>query len=394
MPCFERTENVKNKKNLYIMYAIALLQGMVFYSPIAALYREARGLSVFHITLIESISYLLCIALELPWGVLADRIGYKKTMCICSVVYFASKLVFWRADSFGLFLLERVLLSIVVAGLSGVDVGILYLSCPKGESQKAFGIFNAMGSAGLLTAALVFSLFISENYGAAALLTAAAYGAAMVLSFFLTEVKGEEKPAFDPAGFKEIFLRTVKNRRLVMFLVAVAFITQTHQTLGVFLNQMQYESCGLSPAAIGFVYIAVMVAGTLGALSHKLTRRLGVKRASAALYAAAFAACLLLGFTNSGVLSVLGILVLNLANSFFQPLQTRLQNNQVLSPNRATELSVYAILIDCVSAGTSAVFGALAKAALELSFFFGAVLCAAGLLLFCLWYKGQPREEG
>ena len=48
------------KKNIYLMYTIAFLQGLVFYGPIATLYREARGLSVFQITLIESISLFLC----------------------------------------------------------------------------------------------------------------------------------------------------------------------------------------------------------------------------------------------------------------------------------------------------------------------------------------------
>lgn len=114
-----------NKKNIRLMYAISLLQGMVFYGPIATLYRQAAGVSVFQITLIESISYILCILFEVPWGMAADRIGYKKTMVFCCGLYFVSKLVFWQATGFGSFLLERVLLSIVIAGLTGVDSSIV-----------------------------------------------------------------------------------------------------------------------------------------------------------------------------------------------------------------------------------------------------------------------------
>ena len=132
-----------NRKNIYLMYAIALLQGMVFYGSIATLYRQASGLSVFQITLIESISYILCIVFELPWGIIADKIGYKKTMCFCCVLYFISKLFFWRANGFAGFLLERILISIVIAGLSGVDISILYLSCDKEKSQRCFGIYNS-----------------------------------------------------------------------------------------------------------------------------------------------------------------------------------------------------------------------------------------------------------
>lgn len=133
------------KKNIYILYAIGLLQGMVFYGPIATLYRQAQGVTVFQITLIESISLALCIALEVPWGVVADRIGYRKTMIFCCSLYFVSKILFWQATDFWQFLAERILLSVVIAGMSGVDSSILYLSCQGRSSQKVFGIYRAWG---------------------------------------------------------------------------------------------------------------------------------------------------------------------------------------------------------------------------------------------------------
>ena len=145
------------------MFAIALLQGMVFYGPIATLYRQAHGISILQITIIESISLALCLLLELPWGIIADKIGYKRSMIICCVLYFVSKIIFWQATSFATFLLERVLLSVVIAGLSGVDTSILYLSCEKGESHKVFGIYNSLQTTGLLIAAFVFSTAVGDN---------------------------------------------------------------------------------------------------------------------------------------------------------------------------------------------------------------------------------------
>ena len=64
-----------HKRNIALLYGISLLQGMVFYGPISTLYRQVQGVSIFQILLIESISYALCIVLEVPWGVVADRIG-------------------------------------------------------------------------------------------------------------------------------------------------------------------------------------------------------------------------------------------------------------------------------------------------------------------------------
>lgn len=130
------------KRNLWIMYAIALLQGMVFYGPIATLYRQAHGITIFQITLIESISLALLILLEIPWGIIADKIGCRHTIIVCSVLYLISKIVFWKADGFAGFLVERIMLSVVESGFSGVDSTILYLSCGQKNSQKVFGIYH------------------------------------------------------------------------------------------------------------------------------------------------------------------------------------------------------------------------------------------------------------
>lgn len=75
-------------RNRFCLYAISFLWGMVFYGPIATLYRQQAGISVFQITLIESISLVVMMGMEVPWGMIADRIGYRKTMIICTVLYF------------------------------------------------------------------------------------------------------------------------------------------------------------------------------------------------------------------------------------------------------------------------------------------------------------------
>ena len=371
------------------MYAIVLLQGMVFYGPIATLYRQANGITVFQITLIESISYLLCILFEVPWGIIADKIGYRKTMVFCCGLYLASKIVFWRADGFFDFLLERIMLSVVIAGLSGVDTSILYLSCGEGESQKVFGVYNSLGLIGLLFASYIFSAFVGTNYSAAAFLTVVSYGIAAVLSLFLDEVKSAENQAVRFSDLKAVFTRIVKDRKFILFLISVAFLSQTHQTITVFFNQIQYEKCGMYASTIGYVYIVVTLAGLFGVFSAKLTRALGEKSTGIALQIVSIASCVVLGFTNTAPVSVLGVLLLSVIDSLYQPYQTELQNRHVLSTNRATELSVYAMVVNCVSAGTSVLFGTLAGVNLKTAFFFAAGICSAGLLLFCIWYKNK-----
>lgn len=381
------------KKNLYIMYAIAFLQGMVFYGPIATLYRQAQGISVFQITVIESISLALCILLEIPWGIVADKIGYKKTMIFCCGLYFISKIIFWQATGFFDFLSERIMLSIVLAGFSGVDSGIIYLSCKNGNSQKAFGIYNSMGMAGLLIASLIFSLLIQNNYHMAGFLTVVSYGIAAFLSFFLTEVKQKKSNKLCQEPFRVTLRKTLHNRTLILFLISVAFLSEAHQTITVFLNQLQYEQCGLNNAAIGVIYIIVTMLGLLGGYSSAITKRIGILLSFFLFCVLSILSCLTLAVTQYALPSVISIMTLRISDTMFQPFQSEIQNRQIKTANRATALSVNSIIINCVAIGTNLIFGALSEKSLTSAFLFGSGICTLSLFLLLVWHKKNPYQE-
>ena len=118
------------------MNLIVFLQGFVFYAPIATVFRENRGISLSQIFLIESISMILIVVLEIPWGVFADKFGYKKILIISNFIFFISKIIFFKANSFLIFLLERVLLAISISGLSGCDYSLIYLSINDEENSE------------------------------------------------------------------------------------------------------------------------------------------------------------------------------------------------------------------------------------------------------------------
>ena len=380
---------MKLERNIWLMYAIAFLQGMVFYGPVSVLYRQAAGITIFQITVIESISLVLCLLLELPWGIVSDRIGYKKSMLFCCVIFFLSKIVFWKASGFGAFLFERILLSIVISGLSGVDTSILYLSCNKGDTQKVFGIYNNLGTAGMFFASLIYSAFIKYNYRLSGFLTACSYGIAAIIAFFLVEVKSNDtvkgkKEKSEFKEFAELLKHAFKNKYHALFLISIGLLNETHQTITVFLNQIKYLQCGLSDSAIGYVYIAVTITGFLGIFSEKLTRKFGVIKFVSILYLSAAAACVILGATVNAWVSVASIIILRISFSLFQPLQMEIQNKQVVSENRATELSVNSVIINCVGIGTNLIYGKLSEFNIAYAMLCGSFLCLVGYLFFYL----------
>ena len=370
------------KRNLYILYAMALLHGMVFYAPVATLYRQAAGVGIFQISLIESISLALTIVLEIPWGWAADRIGYRKTMLVCCFLYFVSKILFWQAEGFTGFLLERLLLSVVCAGLSGVDSAMLYLSCGEENSHRVFSIYENLGQLGILVAAAIYALGIGDNYRSAAFLTVVSYGAAAVLSLGLREVVPEPAEKRAASSVLSVLKGQFCNPKVLLLLLSVGLLNECHQTITVFLSQIQYIRAGMSHSAIAFVYVLTNLAALAGGFSAGLCRKTGARAMGTGLMVVSALSCFLLGFFPFPVISVLAVIMLRLCFSLLQPLHMDLQNKQIAGRDRATALSMNAVVMESIGIFLNLMFGALAEAHLASAMLLGAVLCGCGAVLY------------
>ena len=381
---FEMRKVSMYKRNIVLLWGIALLQGMVFYAPVATLYRQAAGLGIFHITLIESISMGLMLILEIPWGALADRIGYRKTMLICCFLYFISKIVFWQAEGFAGFLMERLLLSVVCAGLSGVDSAMLYLSCDETDSHRVLSIYEYLGQLGMLGAAGIHALWIGENNRLAAFLTVISYGIAAVLSLGLTEVIPSGTVRGSTGNMLSVLKKQLGNPRVLLLLLAVGLLNESHQTITVFLSQLQYTKAGMNHGEISIAYILTNLAALAGVFSANLCRKTGPRAMGTGLLLLATFSCLLLGLFPMPVISVVAVILLRLVFGLMQPLQMDLQNQQFNGRERATALSMNAVVIESLGIFLNLCFGRLAEFRLDAAMFLGAALCGAGTVLYRL----------
>ena len=381
------------KKNTVLFQAIALLQGMVFYASIAALYREAAGITMQQITQIESISYLLTVIFEVPWGFLAEKIGYKKSMVLCSFMYFLSKIVFWRASSYGWFLAERILLSIVYAGLSGVDTTMLYLSDPE-NSQKNFGIHRACGTAGMLVSSLIYSLWIQENYRLAGFLTMIPYGIAAVLTLFLTEVQeSDPQKRMDLPMVRQILRAALSSRQLLFLVLSAGLFSEAIHLLTVFFNQPKYISVGISLSQIGFLYILINILGLSAVWSEWITKKLGVRLSGIVLLSAAIASALVMAYSMHALSVVFAIILMSILFELFMPLSDSLQQDFVTIKERAAALSINAVLMELVCALTDLVIGHVADISLSAAIASCAGCFALSLVFFLISTSGLASPK-
>lgn len=347
------------KKNIPLMFAIVFLQGFVFYGPIATLYRESRGITLSQIFLIESISWLLMIALEVPWGWFADRFGYKKTLLFVNGLFFVSKIVFYSAHSFSGFLIERILLSFVFAGLSGCDTALLYSSSSEASRDKIFSYYSAIGTAGFLATSILSTLIIQSPLNAAVidrtgLYTIFPYALAFALSFFLAEVP--KSPHERPKLLQSIG-RAVKNPGVIGIVVAVSLSREIYQSVTVFLNQAQYIKSGIDVRWFGLLLVFMQLGKLLAVKAHWLTERFSARKAVLAMLLLITASTWVLYKTNSPVGSVLGILCISIGMAVLEPIAIVLENRSLIDADRATVLSVYAVLGEIMAAGINPLIG-------------------------------------
>ena len=295
MPVFQ---TARARRACVLMCLIAFLQGFVLYAPVAALYRTGAGLTLTQIALLESLSYVLTVALEVPLGALCARIGYKRMLVLVNFVFFASKLVFWRAYGFGMFLAERVLMSVVSAGLSGCDDAYLYLAAGPEEAQRAFGRYSVSGTVGLLASSAAFTLLFSDAWRAAALWTAVFYGAAAACALALPDApasKADRAPL--AAQLRGIADNLRAQPRVGLLLAADVLLTISGQTVTVFYSQLLYKRCGVPDAWLGALYVLLTLCALSAGASWRAARRLK-KRFGPCVFLLGAAGCFAAGFAR------------------------------------------------------------------------------------------------
>ena len=384
---------MNKKTNVYLMFAIVFLQGFIFYGPIATMYRQARGISMYDIFIIESISWILMIIFEIPWGWFADKFGYKKTIIISNLIFFVSKIIFFKAYSFEMFLLERVFLAIALSGLSGCDIALIYSSIDEKKSEKIFGRYSAFSTSGFLIASFLTTFMISSPLDTTSMdrtsfLTIIPYGLAVIISLFIKdiEINKEEKPKL-----RKSLRRVLKNKQIILLVLSVALAREVVQSITVFLNQAQYIRSGINVRYFGLLLVVAQIVRLAAAKSYRISDKFGVLKSIKRLYLVITLSCIFLIFTTNPIFSVVFVLLISLSMSIIEPIFSTIENKSIDTGDRATMLSVYAMIGDVSAAIINPIIGKAADISVVTSFKVCGVICVLIIILFLLYSRGEKN---
>lgn len=367
------------------MYLIVFLQGFVFYGSIATLYRLERGISLSEIFIIESVLWILIILLEIPWGWLADRIGYKKILILSNLLFFISKIIFYKADSFNLFLLEKVISAMSLSGLSGCDTAFLYLSVDKDENRgKVFSSYEFFSNSGFLLASLISPFIIGISMGSAAFYTIFPYGLAFIATCFLVDLNKEN---FEKTNIKSSFKIVLKNKRFLIYIASFGLITEVVHSVTVFLNQGQYIKSGIDIRYFGLILALVQVVKLASGKSYKFRNLFGENKSISVLAVIITIGCGSLVFTNTPILSVFIIGMISVAMAVMQPIITEIKNKSISIGDRATILSIYSMLSSIIATIINPIIGYSSEVSIEAGFITCFIIGIVGCLILNKYNK-------
>lgn len=377
------------------MFAIVFLQGFVFYGPIATVYRQARGLSMYNIFIIESISWILMILFEIPWGWFADRFGYKKTIIISNFIFFISKIIFFKAYSFEMFLLERVFLSMALSGLSGCDIALMHSSVDGEKTENIFGKYSAFSTSGFLVASFLTTFMISSpidkiSMDRTSFITIIPYGMAVIISLFIKDIEIDkgEKPEL-----RKSLKTALKNKQIILLVLSVALAREVVQSITVFLNQAQYIRSGINVKYFGLLLVLVQIARLGSVKSYRLSNKFGMLRSIQSLYIIITISCIFMIFTANPILSVSCIILMSVSMSLVEPMFASIENKSIGTSDRATILSIYAMIGDVSAAMINPIIGKTADISIITSFKICVIICILICILFFLYSRSEKSKE-
>ena len=354
--------------NIWKIYLINFLKGLMFFLPIYALYLQQELFTVFNVSLIIALEAVFLVLFEVPSGAIADLFGRKNTLIVSGIVTLFALFFLSIGTALVFFIVYAILMSLAESLNSGTDVALLFDSIKgvnkqarreaialseksvesrsitlfpgKTHFKKVIGINGSMWQIGASVSAIIGGVLATQSLRLPILATIVPATVALILVFFLTEPKYAKEKHSNILRHvsKSAKLFAKKRQLLILFIVGFlfnAFGEVSHQLKPIFLSfkviPIEY---------FGLIFALTFGLSALGSLiSHDVSSKFGNKKVL--IWSVISAPLLLLGATLTvgiwvGIFLVTGALFWGIRG----PIMMHLQNLEISSKNRATVISV------------------------------------------------------
>ncbi len=344
-------------RDLRLFYLFRLLATSYLYVPIFMLFQESRGLSFFQRLALGGLYSAVVILVEVPTGVLADRLGRRRSMMAGALAMVFSCVIAVQAGSFLAFAVAEVFAAMSIAMCSGADSAYLFDLLAHHKRSHEYSRRESSASAmHLLGSAIAFAgggLCAAIDLSLPYVVTALVASAAVVVAGLLGDDRQRQRAAAAaalPVGAKfqswwrdaGVALGQVRSNRRLAWLVGYSAVVFTLLRATIYVYQPYLDQRGFGTAQIGLLFAAMyVVASGIAFRTHALRRRYGDELLLWSLLGVLAGSFVLLGHVSTGPWLAGLLAVQALASGIFSPLTKPLLHGEIVhSSSRAAVLSV------------------------------------------------------
>lgn len=372
------------------------------YIHVYALLLQSRGLTLVQISAIESAVIGTIFLMEVPTGVLADRIGRRWSVAASTLFLMSGELLFLFSQTYILYLGVALLTGTGFAFASGATEALIYDSLlPENRHERmkqVMGRYGSIGQIAFFLSPIVGGLIVADltpaRFNTAIALTVATLFIGVLVSLTLVEpptpwAAGRPHPL---TIFRNGLTEIRGNPALRRFVLVAMLATPFNGTLITTLAAPYLKLNQVSPFGIG---LALSIGSLFAALTQhhafRVERWVGAQRGLLILTLLPGVSYLVLAGVTSPVPAWLMIVWMYGINDMKNPLFSAYQNALITTDSRATTLSLMNMLVNLFIVVMAPLYAALAQESLSLAFAaIGSIILTAGIALRLFQENNDP----
>lgn len=330
------------RRNLRLINWLAGLNNASFFVPFAVPFWLGAGLTQQKIYLLQSVFTIVMMVLEIPTGVLADRIGRRSSLIMAGCAASAGFAFYSVAHGFWQFAAAEVLLAIGLSLNSGTIEAMRHESALALDGDHGRSSAGSAHSARLLSTAIcsIIGGLVVKIFGfrTTMMLDALTYVGAVIIV-----IKMAEPPhlARSRGQFK-------KARPLVWSLaglIALFALLRESTHIPVFLNARVLEAAGINIGWYGAVFASLQLIGAgVARIGHHWEERMGERLTVWLLVSLAITSYLATGMLPAK-LAPLGLIGFGVLYGLSQPFAVHALNSRVHDDSMRATVNSCAALI-------------------------------------------------
>jgi len=282
----KKVKEIQDKKlnaRLYPIYKMISWDLLFYYSIIYLFLVQAKGFSSSQVLLGDAFFTAACLILQIPLGLLVDKIGKKNSLVLANISLCIFTLILLIVNNYTQLLMAFLMFAIgyVIKGIC--ETNILYDSLPRGK--KRGGLYSAIDGAGTaryyvidaitsLTAS--FAFVISPYLPIILCLICNIIATILSTRFRHTHIPGEEDIRTGSKEYfgelKEAIKFTFTSKRMLCLMIFFALVTGLNYNLTTFRSGI-LEQIKLPEQYFGIVFALIQIAAAICSGMQKIIHK-------------------------------------------------------------------------------------------------------------------------